>query len=131
MTYIYLFRYGGLSFGSKVDISDKRSEHVSSIIQSLISINLTDLTLNKEHVKIWSTVMGLKTRFTTKNINKVSCHVKVLSTVMGLKIRFATKKYQQSKLSFTCHHGTCTRHLSLSLLVRLNKDSNHFSSYDI
>lgn len=78
MIYIYLFRYGGLSFGSKMDISDRRSEHISSIIQSLISINLTDHTLNKEHVKIWSTVMGLKTRFTTKNINKVSCHLSAI-----------------------------------------------------
>ncbi|CAG2233421.1 ABCA1 [Mytilus edulis] len=64
-------RYGGLSFGSEIQDIHKNSEHVSSVLQSLLDLNLTDHKLVYQHTQIWSKVMELKSHFNTDNINKV------------------------------------------------------------
>lgn len=68
--FYFYFRYGGLSFGSKVQ-NKQSTGHVSSILKSLISLNLTDSNLEREHAKIWTKITDLKNHFTTPNINKV------------------------------------------------------------
>ncbi|XP_063401544.1 phospholipid-transporting ATPase ABCA1-like [Mytilus trossulus] len=64
-------RYGGLSFGSEIQDIHNNSEHVSSVLQSLLDLNLTDHKLVYQHTQIWSKVMELKSHFNTDNINKV------------------------------------------------------------